>query len=363
MALKVDFPKQPSRDIKNQEPKVYTYIAAYEGITYAIKATQSSKNLPNTVIEDTRSGILSKAKEVTAQGNYSVNNIQGLQAKYITQKNAYVSHRIFLYNNTIVQLMAISSKGYPDSNKADLFFGSCKMTNFEVQDVMSRSTNTDNNAFSEGDRIEILYPKDQKWYPGIIKKVSNDGYLVSYDGYASSYDETVPVNRLRTVRNIGIRGVKSYIKAEKGKVIAIRGNIREGRIIDDLDFAQRSSMACFPGTRFVEFQGNQIFYWMDLPSRSEVTITVNPLTGKRINVYAFSGFDGQTLPPDVSSCVSCEAGYETWSAANPPRDFTKSAGTQKIQLRAVNSPYRVLIAVSGAKGVTEGDFELKVALE
>jgi hypothetical protein len=216
--------------------------------------------------------------------------------------------------------------------------------------------------FEKDDRVEVRFEKDQKWYAATIKEVRADGYWVGYDGYAASYDELVPLAspRLRPL-NTEIAGVKAYIKAKRGQEVSLKGNLRDGKVIP-LEWAQLSTMACFPGTRFQEFQGAHVFYWMDLPQRSEVTITVKPLQGKRINVYAYSGFDGRTLPPQESSCVSCEAGYEQWSAAKPPSDFSKAAGSQQVRLRAVNQPYRVLIGVAGAEGVQEGDFELKVRL-
>ena len=216
--------------------------------------------------------------------------------------------------------------------------------------------------FETGDRVEILYEKDSKWYAGTIKEVKPEGYLVGYDGYASSFDEVIASNspRIRAM-NTQIAGVKAYIKVKKGQSTKLKGNVREGKTIS-LEWAQLSTMACFPGTRFAEFEGNHVFYWMDLPTRSEVTITVKPLNGKRINVYAYSGFDGKTLPPNEGRCVSCEASHEQWNPAKPPQDFTRSAGVQTVQLRAINNPYRVLIGVAGARGVSEGDFELEVSL-
>jgi hypothetical protein len=216
--------------------------------------------------------------------------------------------------------------------------------------------------FATGDRLEVLSEKDGKWYSATIKAIQEDNYLISYDGYASSYDQVIPFSssRLRKA-NTEIEGVKSYIKVNKGQTTSFKGNIKEGEKIT-LNWAALSNMACFPATRFVEFEGNHLFYWVDLPVRSEMYITVKPLNGKRINVYAYSGFDGSTLPPDVVSCVSCEAGYEKWSAMKTPKNFQKSAGNQTIRLNAINNPYRVLIGVAGAKGVLEGDFELTISV-
>ncbi|WP_154658260.1 hypothetical protein [Eisenibacter elegans] len=200
-------------------------------------------------------------------------------------------------------------------------------------------------------------------YAGTVQEVRNEGYMISYDGYSAAYNETIPFGskRLRAVGSAALEGV-DYIAVERGKTSVRRGNLNTGKTLP-LAWAALSSMACFPATRFVEFEGNHVFYWVDLPARSEIFITIKPLTGKRINVYAYSGFDGKTLPPDVGSCVSCEAGYEAWSAAKPPKNFQKSAGEHTIRLNAINNPYRVLIGVAGAKDVVEGDYELNISLK
>ena len=148
------------------------------------------------------------------------------------------------------------------------------------------------------------------------------------------------------------------LQAVKGKTMSYNGDLSEGKHFP-LDWAATSSMACFPATRFEEFRGNHIFYVFELPRYSKVKVTVVPTDGKRINIYGMSGHDGKSLPPAITHCVSCEAGYEKY-VGKP--NLNKSAGAQTIEFMAINNPYKILIGVAGAKGVDSGKFQLQVSL-
>ncbi|MEO0585082.1 MAG: hypothetical protein AAF135_22910 [Bacteroidota bacterium] len=145
-----------------------------------------------------------------------------------------------------------------------------------------------------------------------------------------------------------------------GNPTIVTGNISSGEILDDLDWAALSNVACFPATRFIEFEGNQVYYSVEIPQGSEMKLTVTP-TGekKRINIYGYINFDGSNTPP-VQSVTSCEAGYEIY-VGDP--DLTAEGQPQDISFaQAVNRSFTVFIAVSGARDVTDGDFELKAEL-
>lgn len=208
-----------------------------------------------------------------------------------------------------------------------------------------------------GERCEVKHR--EKWYSGIIKEVHEDGTVtVHRDGYAANNNLRVDANQLKEMKEIP--GV-IYLKVPKDKKeLQASGNIKFGKTID-LKWAQNSSVACFPGTRFVEFQGKQQFYWIDLPSYSTINIELVAENNDRINLYAFSGFDGTHIPPNLPSCVSCEAAYEQWNPTKPPKDFSKAASKQQsVELRATKNPYRVFIAVAGAKGVESGKYKLNI---
>ncbi len=165
--------------------------------------------------------------------------------------------------------------------------------------------------------------------------------------------------KTRETINYDSKPAKVYsLKAEKGKALSYKGNISEGKTIP-LEWASTSNMACFPATRNEEFRGNHLFYKLELPKYSKMKVTVIPQDGKRINLYAISGYDGQSLPPNISRCVTCEAGYAKYVGNT---DVTKSAGAQSVEFMAINNPYNVLIGVAGAKGATSGEFIIKVEL-
>ncbi len=209
--------------------------------------------------------------------------------------------------------------------------------------------------FNVGDRIEVYDDKTKKSFSAVILKNQADGYLVHYDGYSDSYDEVVPFARTKAMSEL--EGV-TFIKSIKKKSVVISGNLKSGNVLEDLEWAESSSMACWPGIRNIEFEGKQVYYWTDLPKRSTMVITVKPKNSKtRINVFAFSGFDPKYIPPKVYGAVSCEASHPSY-VGEP--DFSKPSEPQSVELRAVGNPYRVFIGVSGARDVLEGDYELIV---
>ena len=68
----------------------------------------------------------------------------------------------------------------------------------------------------------------------------------------------------------GATGV-TPIKVEEGKAIEVTGNIKSGKKIP-LEWAEKSSVACFPGTRFEMFDGNHVFYRTTLPAGKQIKI-------------------------------------------------------------------------------------------
>ena len=145
----------------------------------------------------------------------------------------------------------------------------------------------------------------------------------------------------------------------------VTGNLKDGTKLSSLRWAESSSVACFPGTRFEMFNGNHVFYRMEMPAASAMTIMVVPKSGKKINLYALrQGMRQQQTPPDVTSAISCEASYPIYANVSKTKRVTnKDDGTRKVEYISVNSPYSILIGVAGAEGLTEGDFSLKVEIK
>ncbi len=136
----------------------------------------------------------------------------------------------------------------------------------------------------------------------------------------------------------------------------IKGNLSSGEILNDLSWAWNSSMACFvePGKSW--FEGNHVFYQIDLPTQSTIDIYLNATNSSDdIAVYAYSkGAGSKVIPPDVTSSVSCEAA---------PSNSTPITGEKKISLNATTNPYSIIIGVAGSKGLTSGEFTLTIDVE
>ena len=145
----------------------------------------------------------------------------------------------------------------------------------------------------------------------------------------------------------------------------VTGNLKDGTQLVSLRWAENSSVACFPGTRFEMFNGNHVFYRITLPAASVMTIVVIPKNGKAINLYALrQGMRQQQVPPDVTSAISCEAKYPIYANLTSGRRVTnKDDGTRKIEYMSISNPYSILIGVAGANGLTEGDFDLKIEIK
>lgn len=149
-----------------------------------------------------------------------------------------------------------------------------------------------------------------------------------------------------------------------GEVI---GNIKDGKVLSSLRWAEQSNVACFPGTRFEMFNGNHVLYRVTLPAASAMTVTVTPKDNAQISLYALrqgNALNEQTAPPNVTSAISCEASYPIY--ANLPGGRTvknKDDGTRKIEYISVGSPFSILIGIAGAKAATDGEFTLKVEIK
>lgn len=149
------------------------------------------------------------------------------------------------------------------------------------------------------------------------------------------------------------------------KVGEIKGNIDKGTVIS-MDWAQQSSVALVPATRFEQFDGKQVFYRIGLPARSVIKIRMTPQQGKKINLYALrQSARGQgQVPPNVTSAISSEASYPIYANLGGGRQARNpDKGYREVEFMSVNNPYSILIGVSGAEGETEGEFTLHIELK
>lgn len=140
----------------------------------------------------------------------------------------------------------------------------------------------------------------------------------------------------------------------------ISGNLDSGFIMP-LQWAANSQVACFPATRFYEYQGNHVLYRVQMPAASNIKITVTPASKKdRINLYALRlGANNYDSPPEIFRAISCEASYPLY-AGKP--NYRAPSKPQSVEYMSINKPYNILIGVAGAEGLTTGDFELKIEI-
>lgn len=160
--------------------------------------------------------------------------------------------------------------------------------------------------------------------------------------------------------------------AQKPKVYSIEpvpngtvsyvANLSEGNKLTDLSWAWNSSNACFPETQKQKYTGNHVFFTGIIPKYSEMTVTVIP-TDKKANfsVYAYEiGVNSDNIVPNLPSCIRCEADHK-WD--RPWKGKTQDHTRIVKNLVAINNPYRVVIGVTGADGLEEGAFTIKIEMK
>ena len=151
------------------------------------------------------------------------------------------------------------------------------------------------------------------------------------------------------------------IDAKPNTITEVKGDLSNGKIIEDLSWASTSSNACWPGTQNKKFRGNHVLHGFSIPPYSEVTITVIPDDkSKNFSLYGYQvGTTSFPVVPNLPRCVSCEADHK-WDY--PKRGKTQDH-TRSIFFNSIRNPYNIFIGVAGAEGVTSGSYTLKIELK
>lgn len=152
----------------------------------------------------------------------------------------------------------------------------------------------------------------------------------------------------------------STIQLKKNDVVEVKGDLSTGALMDNLRWAWNSSVACFPETQSKKFTGNHVLYSFDLPSYSEVEITVEP-DDKNANFSLYAYVVGQVndnnIVPNLSSCIRCEADHKwDYKRRGKVQDHTRTVK----DILAIRNPYQVVVGVVGAEGLAEGTFSLRI---
>ncbi len=151
------------------------------------------------------------------------------------------------------------------------------------------------------------------------------------------------------------------IKSLANQTVTVDGTLTTGVKLMDYSWAWNSANACFVETQKSKYTGNHVFYVTDLPRRSILTVTLKPKkSGVNMSLYGYQIGVGQAiLPEDLHSSVTCEADHK-WD--NPRRG--KTQGDERIiSFNSTTNSYSVVIGVTGADGLTEGDFTLEISLK
>jgi hypothetical protein len=147
------------------------------------------------------------------------------------------------------------------------------------------------------------------------------------------------------------------ITPQAGATTSVEGNLSSGKTMA-LDWAAKSSVACFPATENANFSGNHVLYGTQIPKDSTLKITAVPKSPSvDVSLYAYEvGSTKYSIPPNLGSVTSCEASYDAKNDSNP-------GATETVTLTATTNPYNVVIGVAGPQGVTSGAYTLKVELQ
>lgn len=151
------------------------------------------------------------------------------------------------------------------------------------------------------------------------------------------------------------------IEATPNEITTFSGSLEEGEKLEDLSWASRSSTACFPGTQNTKFRGNHVLYYFEIPPYSEVTIKLIPKDKKaNFSLYGYQvGTTNYSTPPNLSSCVSCEADHK-WDY---PKKGKTQDHTRSIFFNSIKNPYNIFIGVAGADDLTKGDFTVEIDIK
>ncbi len=360
VGAKVSLPAPPTKTVaQNGNVTNYTYRSTVGTDVYMVVASTSTGVFTKGTAKQAFDNSAKNLKTVQKQEAFLYQKYEAYKAQGEMNNGNFLNAQYVSHSKINIQMLIVSKTNTTPNQ--DNFFNSLVITALPAEENTAAKT-----AYAVGDRVEVFFKdpvRGDTWLHAMILKVQADGkYFVNYDAYAETYDEAVEAKAIRPM-NTNIQGKVQYIPAKRGQILSVNGNLSQGSIMEDLEWAENSSNACWVGIRNVEFEGNHVFYWFDLPKKSTVKVTVIPKgTMPRVNVYGFVSFDFKFIPPDLPRCISCEAGFQQWVANNMP-DFTKTAGEQSIEFNAISSRMKVFVGVVGAKNFTSGDYELKIEIK
>jgi hypothetical protein len=154
----------------------------------------------------------------------------------------------------------------------------------------------------------------------------------------------------------------TVIESKATEEVKVSGNLATGKIIEDLSWASNSANACFVATQNHKFQGNHVFFATTIPAHSIMNISVKPAkSNTNLSIYAYmSGMEVSYLVPDLPKCITCEADYK-WDGNWKGKVQTSE---RKVEFNnPTDGPFSIVIGVTAPKGVTTGEFNLKIKVK
>lgn len=154
----------------------------------------------------------------------------------------------------------------------------------------------------------------------------------------------------------------TIIESKGNDSVIVTGDLANGKLIPDLSWAANSTNACFVATQNTKYRGNHVFFATTIPPQSIMNISVTPTDASGdLSIYAYmNGADAFDLVPDLPQCITCEADYK-WDGQWKGKVQTSE---RKLEFNnPTKNTYNILIGVSAPKGVTTGQFTVKVKLK
>ena len=137
---------------------------------------------------------------------------------------------------------------------------------------------------------------------------------------------------------------------ERDADATFEGQIQDGGAID-LEFATKSSVACFPATQLEDFNGHQVFHVLEQDVRTDLVLRLTPTGDFDLNLYALQlgSMDRGQRPPKVSSAWRCSA-----------RHSAKAGKVETVRLYGHTTEREVVVAIVGADGLDTGKYTLEL---
>ncbi len=164
---------------------------------------------------------------------------------------------------------------------------------------------------------------------------------------------------LLSLIGFGQNSAVSGVAFEIGKENIYKANLNEGVFLKDLSWAWSSQNACFTEIQKTKFTGKHVFFTGIIPAHSITSIEVIPLDKKaNFSIYGYQiNLNEDFLVPNLPHCIACEADFKwDYQKKNSHQNHIRKIG----DFTAIDSSYRLVIGVTAANGLDNGDFYIKI---